>query len=316
MSEYLVNGEDLTTVADAIRSKANTADSLVFPSGMADAIAGIDTKLPEQEKSATPTTSEVIVTPDSGKTLSKVTVSPIQTETKIITPSTSEQIVVPTTGKFISQATVSAVQTETKSVSPSTSSQIITPTSGKFLSQVTVNAISPTKSAATYIPTTYNQTISSGRWLTGTQTISGDSNLVASNIRSGVSIFGVTGSYEGGSGYQAYAGQVIQTSESTSISLPIGKDLSDSEIHLILILYRCSTEADEEIVAWAFVSKSSALFEYGTGCGHMNAYDANMSWSPSDYYEISGTNLIAGISTRSDDYFAANGEYDYAVVVS
>ncbi len=57
-----------------------------------------------------------------------------------------------------------------------------------------------TKSATTYTPSTSNQTISSGYYLTGTQTIKGDSNLVASNIKSGVSIFGVSGSYSGGSG--------------------------------------------------------------------------------------------------------------------
>ena len=61
------------------------------------------------------------------------------------------------------------------------------------LSSVQVKAISPTKGAETFTPKTYNQTISSGRWLTGTQTIKGDANLVAANIKSGVSIFGVNG---------------------------------------------------------------------------------------------------------------------------
>lgn len=52
-----------------------------------------------------------------------------------------------------------------------------------------------TKSAATYTPGISSQTIPSGLYLTGTQTIAGDSNLVAENIKSGVSIFGVGGSY-------------------------------------------------------------------------------------------------------------------------
>lgn len=56
-----------------------------------------------------------------------------------------------------------------------------------------------TKGATTYTPKTSNQTISSGTYLTGTQTIKGDSNLVAGNIKSGVSIFGVTGTYAGSS---------------------------------------------------------------------------------------------------------------------
>ena len=93
---------------------------------------------------------------------------------------------------------------QSKSVSPSESSQTVTPDSGyDGLSQVTVSAISNTyvgsgitkKAAATYTPSTSNQTIASGQYLNGVQTIKGDSNLVASNIKSGVSIFGVSGSY-------------------------------------------------------------------------------------------------------------------------
>lgn len=56
-----------------------------------------------------------------------------------------------------------------------------------------------TKAATTYTPTTSNQTIASDTYLIGIQTIEGDSNLVAENIKSGVSIFGISGSYEGGS---------------------------------------------------------------------------------------------------------------------
>lgn len=55
-----------------------------------------------------------------------------------------------------------------------------------------------TQSATTWTPTTTDQTIPQGKFLTGTQTIKGSSNLVASNIKSGVNIFGVTGSYGGG----------------------------------------------------------------------------------------------------------------------
>lgn len=50
------------------------------------------------------------------------------------------------------------------------------------------------KSAQTYTPTTSDQTIASGQYLSGAQTVKGDANLTSSNIRSGVSIFGVSGS--------------------------------------------------------------------------------------------------------------------------
>ena len=52
--------------------------------------------------------------------------------------------------------------------------------------------------SATYTPTTSSQTISAGQYLSGAQTISGDANLVAANIISGVTIFGVTGTASGG----------------------------------------------------------------------------------------------------------------------
>lgn len=50
-----------------------------------------------------------------------------------------------------------------------------------------------TKGATTYTPKTTNQSISANQYLTGVQTILGDANLIASNIISGKSIFGING---------------------------------------------------------------------------------------------------------------------------
>lgn len=126
---------------------------------------------------------------------------------------------------------------QTKTVSPSESTQTVSPDSGyDGLSKVTVNAISSTyigsgvtkKAAATYTPKTSDQSIASGQYLRGTQTIKGDANLVAGNIKSGVSIFGVTGTYTGGgssggsgnSNVEAYA--VTSTSPSVSFKTASG----------------------------------------------------------------------------------------------
>lgn len=62
-----------------------------------------------------------------------------------------------------------------------------------------VGADVPRKAAATITPGTANQTIAANQYLTGAQTIKGDSNLVAANIKKGASIFGVTGTLEAGS---------------------------------------------------------------------------------------------------------------------
>ena len=53
------------------------------------------------------------------------------------------------------------------------------------------------KESQTYTPGTTNQVITIGHYLTGEQTILGDSALVSENIKSGVSIFGVPGGYVG-----------------------------------------------------------------------------------------------------------------------
>ena len=55
--------------------------------------------------------------------------------------------------------------------------------------------------AQTITPTTTDQTISADQYLTGNQTILGDANLIASNIVSGVTIFGVTGTAQTGGGW-------------------------------------------------------------------------------------------------------------------
>lgn len=81
------------------------------------------------------------------------------------------------------------------------------------------------KSAASYTPGTADQTISSGQYLSGAQTIKGDSNLVAGNIKSGVSIFGVTGTHEGGSATPTLQSKTVTPSESQqTISPDIGYD--------------------------------------------------------------------------------------------
>lgn len=77
--------------------------------------------------------------------------------------------------------------------------------------QLTVQA------AQTITPGTADQTIASGVYLTGNQTIKGDANLVPENIASGVSIFGVEGTMEAGGG-----GDIPTISITNGFEAPIG----------------------------------------------------------------------------------------------
>ena len=71
----------------------------------------------------------------------------------------------------------------------------------------TITGSIPSKGATTYTPGTSNQTIASGQYLSGAQTIKGDSNLVAANIAKGKSIFGISGTYT--SDANAVAGNIL-----------------------------------------------------------------------------------------------------------
>lgn len=94
-------------------------------------------------------------------------------------------------------------------------------------SSVSLTANVTTKGTATITPGTTNQTISSGTYITGTQTISGDANLVAGNIKSGTTIFGVTGTYSGGGGGDSKNAQVVQQGNTRIASTTYSKACGD-----------------------------------------------------------------------------------------
>lgn len=131
-------------------------------------------------------------------------------------------------GGFVSGGS-SGVKLQSKTVTPSENTQTVNPDSSyDALSSVTVEAISNTyigssvtkKSAATYTPGTSNQSIASGQYLSGAQTIKGDSNLIASNIKKGVTIFNVTGSYNEATGGPTLQSKIVSPSESTQTVSP------------------------------------------------------------------------------------------------
>lgn len=83
--------------------------------------------------------------------------------------------------------TVSATGLITAKATVGTAGYLATTASTTSTSQLTV------KAAQTYTPSTQTQTITAGQYLTGAQTISGDADLIGSNIISTANIFGVQG---------------------------------------------------------------------------------------------------------------------------
>ena len=104
---------------------------------------------------------------------------------------------------------------------PASASQVLTGRDFINASGERVVGTMPSLTARTYTPATTNQTIQAGYYLSGAQTIQGDYNLRATNIRSGVTIFGVTGTYEGeaGQAWQHSTGSVAGGSSATGYTV-------------------------------------------------------------------------------------------------
>ena len=125
-----------------------------------------------------------------------------------------------------SSGTITLTKTNVSSTPQVTAGYISSGTQGT--STVTLSAPVTLQAAATYYPSTSDQTITSPKYLTGTQTIKGVtySNLTADNIKNGVTvtigdsadadrIVSVTGTYSGGGGSSKNA-QAAQSTTRTS----------------------------------------------------------------------------------------------------
>lgn len=187
----------LTGVAGAIRTKKGTT-ALIDPQDFESEIGSIDTTKPEQNKTLTVTENGIqTVKPDTGKVLNNVTVVtnvpaiPTEEKTVDLAMASGNQVVTPTSGKNLTKVTITkpaalaagniksgvviggvtgtlspakTEQAKTVDLAMASGNQVVSPDSGKVLSDVTI-----TKPTA----------------------------LVASNIKKGVNIGGVTGTYEG-----------------------------------------------------------------------------------------------------------------------
>lgn len=181
MSDYLIQGGTLQQIANAIRTKGGTS-ALMNAAEMPNNILAIPTSSGQtQEKTVDPALTTVTVLPDEGYTLSKVTVNAMPQ---------AEQAV-PTLVNNSGTITANAVQS-----------------AGYVQAGTKMGTLELDKQAATeYSPSLTDQTIPADKYLSGAQTIKAvtganlqalDADFVAENIKSGVDLFGIIGTFAGG----------------------------------------------------------------------------------------------------------------------
>ena len=119
---------------------------------------------------------------------------------KAITPATTIGAT-PAISVNSSTGVINVSVSATSNVTPTVTVGYVTSgTSGTITVSGSNSSALNTQAAATITPNTADQTIAANQFLTGAQTIKGDANLVAGNIKKNTQIFGVTGTYEGSGG--------------------------------------------------------------------------------------------------------------------
>lgn len=195
---------------DACQNEVNVQSELLEQALLAienKASGGVSSDPILQEKSVTPSVDSQIVLPDDGYDgLSLVSVSgdPDLVSENIKSGVSIFGVTGEYSGVSIPETTDPVLQSKT--VTPTEYEQVVEPDNGyDGLSSVAISAIDKsyigseveTKGETVYTPGVSSQVISAGRYLTGDQVIIGDEHLVPDNIKQGIDIFGIEGSYSG-----------------------------------------------------------------------------------------------------------------------
>ena len=178
----------------------------------------------------------------------------------------------------------------------------------------------PSLTEQTITPGVSDQVIAAGRYLSGAVTVSGDSNLVAANIKSGVSIFGVSGTYVGSGSYKIYSGTVegsyTNFTAVANLDLPTGSDYLDTDkIVWVLIWNETVLEINEApIVFWEYQRGYT-----GGGnrqeIGYMTTGDSHVGYG-SQNWTVEAHNGYVTAGWRNTDWNCFDGAatYQYLIV--
>ena len=224
--------EKMTALADAVRSKANRSDTLTIDA-MTEAVNGLVVGNPStQTLTVTPTKEQqTFSSSDLGENTyySTVTVNAIPSEYVITSDATAEKFdIIEGKTAYVNGEKVTGVYKEVSEEDvcfgvefgafdlyggtsgipevlmhrygsftgdATAEAEDIAPGKTAYVKGVKIEGSMPAKQAETYTPGTADITIKSGVYLAEDQTIKGDGNLTAENIKAGVSIFNVDGTF-------------------------------------------------------------------------------------------------------------------------
>jgi hypothetical protein len=282
MAEYILTKKsNLIAVADSVRGRTGETDKITLGE-MIDDINyviggdGIDTS------DATASENEILLGETAYVDGEKIT-GTIPTKTASNLTASGATVTVPA-GYYATQATksVATATQATPSISVDSAGKI-TATATQTAGYVVAGTKTGTKQLAfqpakTITPSTASQiAVSSGYYTGGNITVAGDSNLIAENIKNGVSIFGVNGNYEGSGDTSVEDGLITKTltsctndrvttignyafqscSRLTTVSFPVATTIGNHAFYYCFSLTTVSFPAVKTIGSYAFSGCSS-----------------------------------------------------------
>lgn len=288
-------------------------------------------KVPElQQKNVKSTTDQQEITPSEGYDgFNKIIVSPIKLQEKPATPSTSEQEITPdSTYDGLSKVTVGAVATATQAT-PSISinqSGLITASATQSEGYVSAGTEGATYQMTTqkgkdvYPGTTRQLVVAAWRYTIGNIYVNGDSNLTAGNIKKGVSIFGVSGSYEGASSgsndkVKVFSGTTNPYSKST-LGISLNENVSEYSLKMVAVAMTKS-DANASLDGVISYSRFPESAQSIAVCGvYGNSYDEFLVYGGASFEEsVTNTTFVLSISsTNNYRMFNTGAQYNYLLV--
>lgn len=269
---------------DAVDNKGGTLPATQDLSNLPTAISSIPTSSAPTLDSLTitPTTSQQSISPPSGVDgYDSITVN-------AVTSSIDSDIVASNIKSGVNilgvNGSVTELKGETRNVSiTSTSGNTFTPTSGK--NGITSIKVTPTNQARTVTPTTSSQslTVNSGYSGNGTITVNAvtssiDNNIQAGNIKDGVTILGVTGTYAGSAGNLNYIPREVvngvyqMPTSSFTFSLPSNAtDLGSYALGYAF--YGCTGITSADLSSLTTISGSYAMYYTFYNCTNLTSVD-------------------------------------------